>query len=104
MIAMTIRAGALLVLAAAACRDSAPPRSAARDHGPDQGFQVRCDIGPAPRPDRDAAEMCRVPGGEFEMGGPIEADRPQDGPLRRVEITRGFWIDRYEVTHEQFAR
>lgn len=71
---------------------------------PDQGFQVRCDIGHAPRPDRDAADMCSVPAGEFEMGRPIEADRPQDGPLRRVEITHSFWIDRYEVTHEQFAR
>jgi len=23
----------------------------------------------------------------------IEADRPQDGPLRRVGLTHGFWID-----------
>jgi len=47
--------------------------------------------------------MCYAPPGEFQMGGPVEADRPQDGPVRRVRLTRGFWIDRYEVTHEQFA-
>lgn len=37
------------------------------------------------------------------MGTPVEADRPEDGPARRVRITRGFHIDQFEVTIEQFA-
>jgi formylglycine-generating enzyme required for sulfatase activity len=37
------------------------------------------------------------------MGAPYEDDKPQDGKPRRVRITRGFYLDQYEVTVEQFA-
>ena len=74
MIAMTIRAGALLVLAVTACRDSPPPQSTARSRAPDERIQVGCDCDPdhAPRPDRDAAVMCYAPPGEFQMAGPVD--------------------------------
>jgi formylglycine-generating enzyme required for sulfatase activity len=52
--------------------------------------------------------MCYVPPGEFEMGGPIKDRHPDDeqpeSTPHRVRLTHGFWIDRYEVTNEQFAR
>jgi formylglycine-generating enzyme required for sulfatase activity len=48
--------------------------------------------------------MCWVPAGEFVMGTPVNADRPKDGPARRIRISRDFYIDEYEVTNEQFAR
>lgn len=38
------------------------------------------------------------------MGTPTEPNRPGDGPPRRVRISRGFYIDQYETTLEQFAR
>lgn len=66
-------------------------------------FVARCDSVPAPRPDRDNAPMCLVPAGEFTMGTPVEPDRPEDGPARRVRISRDFYIDQYEVTNEQFV-
>jgi len=53
--------------------------------------------------------MCYVPSGEFEMGqikGP-PSDRTKEFSQykpHRVRLTRSFWIDRYEVTNEQFAR
>ncbi len=108
-----IRAGAVGVafLAIAACRDSRTPAPVEQHVGHSKGdpqFQVQCDAAHAPRPDRDSSVMCYVPPGEFEMGGPRDdqppdEENPQFKP-HRVRLTRGFWIDRYEVTNEQFAR
>ena len=42
-------------------------------------------------------ELVRIPGGEFVMG---DAD---DGPMTRVKVS-GFWMGKFEVTNEQFAR
>ena len=48
-------------------------------------------------------EMVWIPGGKFTMGG-IGEDVPQDEvPLHDVKID-GFWMDKTEVTNEQFAR
>lgn len=66
-------------------------------------FAPRCDSTHAPRPDRDNAPMCWVPAGEFTMGTPLEPERPEDGPARRVRISRDFYIDQYEVTNDQFV-
>lgn len=38
------------------------------------------------------------------MGAPPERDSGDEGPQRRVRITKGFYIDQYEVTATQFAR
>lgn len=49
-------------------------------------------------------QMAWLPSGSFVMGSP-EGEvgrRANEGPLTRVEITRGFWIGRYEVTHGQW--
>ncbi|HID61183.1 MAG TPA: hypothetical protein EYP49_00325 [Anaerolineae bacterium] len=49
----------------------------------------------------DGAEMVFVPAGEFVMGSEELGD--DERPVHRVYLD-GFWIDRYEVTNERFAR
>jgi formylglycine-generating enzyme required for sulfatase activity len=61
----------------------------------------------APRPtevrvwEADGAHMLFVPAGEFIMGSEELGD--DERPAHRVYLD-GFWIDRYEVTNEHFAR
>jgi formylglycine-generating enzyme len=52
--------------------------------------------GPAPFPD-----MVWVPGGTFVMGS--DKHYAEEAPAHRVTVS-GFWMDRYPVTNEQFAR
>ena len=54
-------------------------------------------IGPA-TPDPD---MVWIPGGAFQMGSDQHYSEERPTHVARVE---GFWIDKYEVTNEQFAR
>lgn len=51
-------------------------------------------------------EFVFVGPGTFTMGSPEgEMERfPVEGPLRRVEIARGFWLGATEVTQRQFER
>ncbi len=46
------------------------------------------------------AGMAWVPGGTFTMGD--DGERPEEQPARRVSVP-GFWIDRHEVTNDEFA-
>jgi formylglycine-generating enzyme required for sulfatase activity len=46
-------------------------------------------------------EMVWIPAGKFTMGGIGEDVPPDEGPLHDVKID-GFWIDKTEVTNEQF--
>lgn len=45
--------------------------------------------------------MVRIPGGTFHMGS--EDFYAEERPVHEVTVD-GFWMDRYEVTNEQFAR
>jgi formylglycine-generating enzyme len=45
--------------------------------------------------------MAWVPGGEFLRGS--DSHYPEEAPAHRVAVD-GFWMDRFEVTNEQFAR
>jgi formylglycine-generating enzyme required for sulfatase activity len=49
-------------------------------------------------------ELARIPAGEFEQGSPLtEPGRAEnEGPMRRVRITRDFEIGVHEVTNGQF--
>ncbi len=47
-------------------------------------------------------DMVWIPGGSFTMGGAGENAAPDELPLHDVTLN-GFWIDRTEVTNEQFA-
>jgi formylglycine-generating enzyme required for sulfatase activity len=50
-------------------------------------------------------EMVWVPAGKFEMGSPSDEEgRDSDEKQRTVEITKRFWLGRYEVTQEQWVR
>jgi formylglycine-generating enzyme required for sulfatase activity/serine/threonine protein kinase len=49
----------------------------------------------------DGVEMVLVPAGEYVMGSEELGD--DERPAHRVYVD-GFWIDRYEVTNERFAR
>jgi formylglycine-generating enzyme required for sulfatase activity len=52
-------------------------------------------------PDEAKMELVWIPPGGFMMGS---ADGPEDErPVRRVAVTRGFWIGKYEVAQEQFC-
>lgn len=52
----------------------------------------------------DCPEMVVVPPGEFEMG--FDGGEPEryEGPVRRVTISRGFAVGRYEITNAQYAQ
>ena len=52
--------------------------------------------GDSPHPD-----MVWIPGETFRMGS--EDFYPEERPVHEVSVD-GFWIDRYTVTNEQFAR
>ncbi|WP_293342586.1 formylglycine-generating enzyme family protein [Parvibaculum sp.] len=70
-------------------------REAARlaDAGPS-----RC-LPPSSAPAAEHAGMVWVPGGSFTMGDDFY---PEEKPLRPVTV-EGFWMDRTEVTNEEFA-
>jgi sulfatase modifying factor 1 len=46
-------------------------------------------------------DMMWIPGGEFVMGS--DRHYPEEAPSHRVRVD-GFWIDRFPVTNERFAR
>ncbi|RFC42916.1 MAG: hypothetical protein DVB28_001681 [Verrucomicrobia bacterium] len=46
-------------------------------------------------------DMAWIPAGKFTMGA--NDGQPDERPLHDVKL-RGFWIDRYEVTNDQFAK
>ncbi|HID62117.1 MAG TPA: hypothetical protein EYP49_05175 [Anaerolineae bacterium] len=56
--------------------------------------------------EKDSAVMVHVPAGDFFMGSRDSDDANADGdekPMHPVYLDE-FWIDKYEVTNEQFAR
>ncbi len=50
----------------------------------------------------ESGEMVWIPGGEFTMGSNSDWARPEEKPAHRVRLD-GFWMDRTEVTNDQFA-
>jgi len=46
-------------------------------------------------------DMVRVPGGAFQMGS--DYHYPEERPAHAAKVD-GFWIDKFEVTNQQFAR
>ena len=113
MIAVTLATAAVAWVASG--RDSAGGR-AERAAGVEltgavaAGFQPTIEHG-APVPAAAPGGMVWIPGGEFSMGAADPSD-PQDlvgmqatrdsRPVHRVSV-EGFWMDRTEVTNDQFA-
>ncbi len=52
---------------------------------------------------RDGAGMVLIPAGEFIMGPPDNEPGSDGNPLRRVYL-RAFYIDKYEVTNDQYQK
>jgi formylglycine-generating enzyme required for sulfatase activity len=100
-----------VALAAIACGRSAEPQgSAAASPSPTTAFQATVPNGGAPAGPAPEA-MVWIPGGEFSMGAedPRLADHggpdpmADARPIHRVYVD-GFWMDKTEVTNDQFAR
>lgn len=52
-----------------------------------------------------AMKFCWCPPGEFLMGSPAgEVGRCTDELQHRVRLTKGFWLGKYEVTQDEYAR
>jgi len=51
----------------------------------------------------DGMEMVYVPGGQFVMGGPDSEGDSDEHPQHTVSLD-AFWIDRYEVTNDQYRQ
>ncbi len=47
-------------------------------------------------------ELVRIPAGSFVMGDP--QGTPDERPLAAIRIEKSFWMSKFEVTNEQFAR
>jgi formylglycine-generating enzyme required for sulfatase activity/tRNA A-37 threonylcarbamoyl transferase component Bud32 len=52
---------------------------------------------------KDQAEMAFVPAGSFTMGDTHGDGDPSEKPAAKVDL-KGFWMDKYEVTFDQFAK
>jgi formylglycine-generating enzyme required for sulfatase activity len=59
---------------------------------------------PTPPPPSGQANMVLIPAGTFTMGSPASelCRGSNEGPLTTVTISRGFWMDKYEVTQAQY--
>ena len=64
-----------------------------------QGERLSCEL-PAQKVNSPHAGMQWVPGGSFELGDSVYAE---EQPLQVTKVD-GFWIDRTEVTNEEFGR
>ena len=53
-------------------------------------------------PNQAPTDMVWIPSGEFTMGSDAPDARPDERPAHRVRM-KGFWIDRHEVTNDEFA-
>ena len=60
-------------------------------------------IDPRPEPPHEAPhpDMVWIPGGTFGMGS--DKHYPEERPVHKVTVD-GFWIDKYPVTNDRFAR
>ena len=50
----------------------------------------------------DGIEFVWIPPGEFRMGSTGRFAESDERPVRRVRVTRGFWLGKYEVTQSQW--
>lgn len=52
----------------------------------------------------DGMTQVYIPAGSFRMGGLDEGGAPDEEPDRQVTMTRGYWIDKVEVTNGMYLR
>ncbi|MEI9938746.1 MAG: bifunctional serine/threonine-protein kinase/formylglycine-generating enzyme family protein [Pseudomonadota bacterium] len=105
--ALVLVSGAASLLAVGfMLRDRLVPRAMSKFPAPSTSA-VEASASPARRSSSDTnpppvapSGMLYVPPGEFEMG---DKDLPAQGPERHVRISRGFFIDRTEVTARDYS-
>jgi len=80
-------------------RDAIAGKRRALPPPPGTREQATFEIAPGVRMD-----FVWIPAGTFRMGSPAsEKDRrDNEGPVHEVQITKGFWLGKYEVTQEQW--
>lgn len=64
---------------------------------------ILCTLLPALGADSPVDEMVLVPAGEFRSGTPEGSDGLADEHPERLVFLRAFFLDRFEVTNEQYA-
>ena len=107
---------ALLWLAIAGCRHEAPPAdgtpalavapfSAQQAKAHQEAWAAHLGL-PAELTNSIGMKFTLIPPGEFMMGSPRWEDGrfSDEGPRRRVQITRPFYLGVYPVTHEEYER
>jgi len=85
-------------------------RPAAPSSGPESTFALTVE-NKSPLPEISPQGMVWIPGGEFSMGAQNSPDANEVGmeavrdsrPIHRVYVD-GFWMDKTDVTNEQFAK
>jgi formylglycine-generating enzyme required for sulfatase activity len=65
------------------------------------GLDQKIHLPDKPPNDSPHPDMIWIPGGAFRMGS--QDFFPEERPVHEVTVD-GFWMDRYTVTNEQFAR
>ncbi len=96
----------VLILAAlsvliVSCQKSEPNPQSADKHGA-AANQPKAETGaPIEIITKSGIEMASLPGGEFLMGS--SQGNPDEAPPHKIQVS-GFLIDKFEVTHEMFAK
>ena len=93
---LAVALGVVALLVAAWWMWGAQGRTAARLA---RAERLHCPL-PPPNAAIRHTGMVWVPGGEFDFGDTVY---PEEQPLRKIRVT-GFWMDRTEVTNDQFAQ
>jgi sulfatase modifying factor 1 len=100
-----------LIAAFAVCISPAPADTASRPPASATGSFAPTMANPAKPPGSAPAGMVWIPGGEFSMGSTDSTTNICGGgepmvdarPIHRVDVD-GFWMDRTDVTNEQFSK
>ncbi len=82
--------------------EPAGPKPSGEGTTADVSVQAKLDgAGPVSITTKSGVEMVYIPGGEFTMGS--DRGNPDEAPPHRVRLSP-FLIDKFEVTHEAFAK
>lgn len=95
-----MRYASLSILIAASALIHFAPATSLREEFPRQVAPV------SERTNSIGMVMALVPKGKFRMGSPVEelGRLSNEGPIHTVEISRDYWMGKYEVTRGQFSR
>jgi formylglycine-generating enzyme required for sulfatase activity len=96
-----LSAAATIGLLLSSCGKSGPDTAAGTSQPPASGRTAASDDQPFQVVTKSGVEMVYLPGGEFSMGS--AQGNPDEAPPHKVRISP-FLIDKFEVSHEMFAK